>query len=118
MPLHFLEVGQRGDVALFGTAQQISLPMPWYSAILNLGGSVPDRHSIDNLASGLPGCAGCLAAPHDPAVAQMGHQFFLQHAAGLNEQTFINRFVADKPGRPVRDIRQSFQARVNYTLLR
>ena len=31
-PLH-----QRGDVAFFGTAQQISFPMPWHGVIFNLG---------------------------------------------------------------------------------
>jgi hypothetical protein len=73
---------QRGDIAIFGAAKLISLPMPRYSAILNLGRSVPDRHRIDNLASGLPRGAGCLAPSHDPAAAQMGRQLFLQHSAG------------------------------------
>lgn len=86
---------QRGDVAIFGTTQQISLPAALHSAILYLGGPAPDWASIDSLALGLPRCAGFLALPHGPAVTQMSHQFFFQRAAGLNERTFVNRFVAD-----------------------
>jgi hypothetical protein len=86
---------QRGDMTIFGSAQQIAFPMAWYLAILNLGGSAPDRHRIDNLALGLPRGAGCLAPSHDPATPQMGHQLFLRHSTGLNKQAFVNCFVAD-----------------------
>lgn len=72
--------------------------VPWRGAILNLGMPVSDRCSIDNLATGLPRCAGRLASPHNPTAAQMSQQLFLQYATGLNKQALIDCPVADLHG--------------------
>jgi transposase len=52
-----------------------------------------DRYCIDDLAAWLPLGRRCFATAHDPATAQMRHEFTLQHTASLDEQAFVDRLM-------------------------
>jgi hypothetical protein len=70
----------RGNMAVSGTTQQVAFPMARDGAILNFCGSVADRYGIDDLPPRLPRRCRGSAPTHDPAAAQVGQKFLLEHA--------------------------------------
>ena len=80
------------DVRVVRSGEQITFPMAWDGAILGLGGSLADRDHIEDLS--LPLSALCaFGETHLPPGAQMRRQLLLQHAARLDEETAIDRFM-------------------------
>ena len=90
------------NAALLSTAQQVAFPVPGDGAVLNLSRAIPDRYRINDPASGLVTCAGCLAAPHDPTAAQMGQKFLFEHTEGLWLET---------NAQPSRNVRRPVESR-------
>ena len=72
--------------------EKISFPVTWHGAVLSLGWPFADGDSIDDLSQPALGVAA-LGLTHLSRRPQMRHQLFLQHAAGLNKETSIDRFV-------------------------
>src|SRR5262249_36110906 len=69
-----------------------SFPVAWHGAIVGLGRPLADGSRIDDLSqSALGGAAFGLA--HLPRCTQLRHQRLLQHAACLDKETPIDRFV-------------------------
>ena len=67
-------------------------PSQWPGAVLDLGRPLADGDGIDDLSqSALRGAA--LGLAHLPRCTQAHHQLLLQHAASLNKETPIDRFV-------------------------
>ena len=61
-------------------------------AILGLGGSVADRDHIEYVPLSILGLAA-FGVTHLPPCTQLCRQLLLQHAARLNKETAIDRFV-------------------------
>ena len=61
-------------------------------AILGLGGSVADRDHIEYVPLSILGL-GAFGVTHLPPCTQLCRQLLLQHAARLNKETAIDRFV-------------------------
>src|ERR1043166_9166581 len=80
-------------MAVLRAGNQVSFPVAWNSTVLDLRWSFANRDRIDDLASRLPRSAGIFCAPYNPPRAKMVEQLPLQDAAGLSEQTAVNRFV-------------------------
>ena len=87
-----MALDQRGDVRVVRPGEKISFPVTWHGAVLSLGWPVADRDRIDDLSQSALGVAA-LRLAHLPRRPQMRHQLLLQHAAGLNKETSIDRFV-------------------------
>ena len=87
-----LALDQRRDVRVVRPGEKISFPVTWHGAVLNLGRSFADGDRIDDLSQSALGVA-TLGLTHLPRRPQMRHQLLLQHAAGLNKETSIDRFV-------------------------
>src|SRR5262245_64186196 len=66
--------------------------MPRHGAILNLGRPLADGDHIDDMPLSTLRVVA-LGATHPPRSTQMRRQLLLQHTAGLNEETAIDRFV-------------------------
>src|SRR5687767_15419575 len=66
--------------------------MAWHSAILGLGGPLADRDHIEDLSLSTLGLAA-FGVPNLPRGPQLRRQLLLQHAACLNEEAAIDRFV-------------------------
>jgi hypothetical protein len=62
-------------------------------AILDLRGSFPDGDGIYDLTTRVFEDASVLRAADAAPGSQVPQQLFLQHSAGLDEQTAVNRFV-------------------------
>src|SRR5262249_47377504 len=86
-------------------------PVAWHGAIVGLGRPLADGSRIDDLSqSALGGAAFGLA--HLPRCTQLRHQRLLQHAACLDKETPIDRFVRylhawggrELPLQPARDV--------------
>src|SRR5262249_16384949 len=67
-----------------------TFPVTWHGAVLSLGWPFADGDSIDDLSQSALG-VGAFGLTHLPRRPQMCHQLFLQHAAGLNKKTSIDR---------------------------
>ncbi len=63
-----------------------------HGAILNLGGPLADGDHIEDMSLSTLRVVA-LGATHPPRSTQLCGQFLLQHAAGLNEEAAIDRFV-------------------------
>ena len=63
-----------------------------HGAILNLGRPLANGNHIEDMPLSTLGVVA-LGATHPPRSAQLRHQLLLQHAAGLDEETAIDRFV-------------------------
>jgi len=87
-----MALDQRGDVRVVRPAEKISFPVTWHGAVFSLGWPFADGDSIDDLSQSAL-CVGAFGLTHLPRRPQMRHQLFLQHAAGLNKKTAIDRFV-------------------------
>src|SRR5262245_47260199 len=61
-------------------------------AILGLGGSLADRDHIEYVPRSILGLAA-FGVTHLPPCTQLCRQLLLQHAARLNKETAIDRFV-------------------------
>src|SRR5262249_13958554 len=66
--------------------------MPRHGPILNLGRPLADGDHIDDMPLSTLRVVA-LGATHPPRSTQMRRQLLLQHTAGLNEETAIDRFV-------------------------
>ena len=83
---------QRRDVGVVRAAEKVTFPMARHGAILGLGRPLADGDRIDDLSQSALGDAA-FGLAHLPLGAQMRHQLLLQHAARLNEEAAIDRFV-------------------------
>ena len=66
--------------------------MPRHGAILNLGGPLADGDHIEDMPLSTLRVV-VLGATHPPRSTQLRRQLLLQHAAGLDEEAAIDRFV-------------------------
>ena len=74
------------------SGKKVSFPMPRHGAILNLGGALANRNHIEDMPLSTFRVVA-LGATHPPRSTQLRRQLLLQHAAGLNEEAAIDRFV-------------------------
>ena len=74
------------------SGKKVSFPMPRHGAILNLGGPLADGDHIEDMSLSTLRVVA-LGATHPPRSTQLRRQFLLQHAAGLDEEAAIDRFV-------------------------
>src|SRR5271169_171734 len=88
MPFH-----QRRDVTVFCAPNEIAFPMTGNGAVFDFRGSFPDGDGIYDLAARVFIDTRVLRAADAALGSQMPQQLFLQHSAGLDEQTAVNRFV-------------------------
>ena len=85
-----VSLDQGYDVRAVRSGKKISFPMPRHGAILNLGGPFADGDHIEETPLSTLRVVA-LGATHPPRSTQL--QFLLQHAAGLDEEAAIDRFV-------------------------
>ena len=106
-----MALDQRRDVRVVRSGEKISFPVARHGAVLDLGWPLADGDHIDDLSqSALRGAT--LGLAHLPRFTQVCHQLLLQHAAGLNKETAIDRFVGylhalvgwELPLQPARDL--------------
>src|SRR5262249_32763973 len=106
-----MALDQRRDVGVVCSGEKVSFPVAWHGAIVGLGRPLADGSRIDDLSqSALAGAAFGLA--HLPRCTQVRHQRLLQHAACLDKETPIDRFVRylhawvgrELPLQPARDL--------------
>ena len=83
---------ERGDVRVVRPGKKVSFPVPRHGAILNLGGPLADGDHIEDMSLSTLGVVA-LGVTHPPRSTQLCRQLLLQHAAGLNEEAAIDRFV-------------------------
>src|SRR5260370_8879197 len=81
-----------GDVRVVRSGKKVYFSMPRHGAILNLGGSLANGDHIENMPLSTLRVV-VLGATHPPLSTQLRRQLLLQHAAGLNEEAAIDRFV-------------------------
>ena len=74
------------------SGKKVSFPMPRHSAILNLGGPLADGDHIEDMPLSTLRVVA-LGVTHPPRSTQLRRQLLLQHAAGLDEEAAIDRFV-------------------------
>ena len=74
--------------------------MPRHRAVLNGGGPLPNRDRPSDVSARLP-CRGTRTANRVP-LTQLCLQCLFEHAAALDEQAEIDRFVRDVHGRIIR----------------
>src|SRR5262245_39321422 len=87
-----MALDQRRDGGVVCSGEKVSFPVAWHGAIVGLSRPLADGSRIDDLSqSALGGAAFGLA--HLPRCTQVRHQRFLQHAACLDKETPIDRFV-------------------------
>src|SRR5215471_7142020 len=87
-----IALDEGGDVRVVRSGKKVSFPMPRHGAIFNLGGPLADgNHIEDTPLTTLRVVA--LGATYPPRSTQLCRQLSLQHAAGLDEETAIDRFV-------------------------
>ena len=87
-----MALDERHDVGVVRSGEEVSFPVAWHGAILDLGRPLADGDGIDDLSqSALRGAA--LGLAHLPRCTQVRHQLLLQHAACLNKEASIDRFV-------------------------
>src|SRR5262249_48141690 len=84
------------DVRVACSGKKISFPMARNCAILGLGGSLADRNHIEYVPLSILGLAA-FGVTHLPPCTQLCRQLLLQHAARLNKETAIDRFVRSPP---------------------
>src|SRR5580693_2887711 len=73
------------DVRVVRSGKKVSFPMPWHSAILNLGGPLADGDHIEDMPLSTRRVVA-LGATQQPLGTQLRRQLLLQHAAGLDEE--------------------------------
>src|SRR5262249_23138461 len=83
---------ERRDVRVACSGKKISFPMARNGAILGLGGSPADRDHIEYVPLSILGLAA-FGVTHLPPCTQLCRQLLLQHAARLNKEAAIDRFV-------------------------
>jgi hypothetical protein len=104
-------LNQRGDVRIIPSSKKVAFPMAGHGTILGLGGPLADRDHIENVSLPTPGIVA-FGEAHLTSGAQVRRQLLFQHAACLNEETAIDRFVRylhvlvgrELPLRPARDL--------------
>ena len=81
-----------GDVRIVCSGLKVAFPMAWHGTILSFSGSFTDGEHIKYVSLSVFGLATFCVA-HLPPGTQLCRQLLLQHAAGLNKETAIDRFV-------------------------
>ena len=84
---------ERGDEAVPGAGNQVALPMAGDGTVLYGCGSLPDRDGVLDLTKPVPLQTGVPGAADRACRPQMGQQFLLQNASGLDEQASIDRLM-------------------------
>src|SRR5262245_28966461 len=74
------------------SGKKVSFPMAGHRAILNLGGPLANGDHIEDMSLSTL-CIVALGPTHLPRSTQVRRQLLLQHAAGLDEEAAIDRFV-------------------------
>src|SRR6516164_2569650 len=87
-----IALDEGGDVRIVRSGKKVSFPMPRHSAILNLGGPLADGDHIEDMSLSTLRVVA-LGVTHPPRSTQLCRQLLLQHAAGLDEEAAIDRFV-------------------------
>src|SRR5262249_19579737 len=87
-----LALDQCHDVRIVRSGKKISFPMARHGTILYLGGSLADGDHIEYVSLSILGLAAFCVA-HLPPGTPLRRQLLLQHAAGLNKETAIDRVV-------------------------
>src|SRR5690349_17321657 len=87
-----IALDQSGDVRVVRSGKKVSFPMPRHGAILDLGRPLADGGHIENMPLSTLRIVA-LRATHPPRSTQLRCQLLLQYAAGLDEETAIDRFV-------------------------
>src|SRR5215469_14006288 len=87
-----IALDESGYVRVVRSGKKVAFPMPWHGAILNLGRPLADGDHIEDMPLSTLRVVA-VGATHPPRSTQMRRQLLLQHAAGLDEDTAIDRFV-------------------------
>src|SRR5580700_5283780 len=87
-----IALDEGSDVRVVRFGKKVSFPMPRHSAILNLGGPLADRDHIEDMPLSTLRVVA-LGVTHPPRSTQLRRQLLFQHAAGLDEEAAIDRFV-------------------------
>ena len=93
---------QGRDVRVSGARQQVALPVPRPGPVRRLRRTLADGHRINDAPARLSGRRGLPRLAPPPPAAEMGEQFFFQHATTLHEQTHVDRLVRHLEVRMVR----------------
>ena len=104
-------LNQRGDVRIIPSGKKVAFPMAGHGTILGLGRPLADRDHIEDVSLPTPGIVA-FGEAHLTSGAQVRRQLLFQHAARLNEETTIDRFVGylhvlvgrELPLQPARDL--------------
>ena len=80
------------------SSKKIAFPVPRYSAVINLIGSVTNRHFILNGACGSTSSCLSPSLSHHATAPQMRQQLLLQDASRLHIQAAIDCFVRNRHG--------------------
>ena len=86
-------LNQGCDVGVLRAGNQVPFPVAGDRTVLDFRWTFTDRDRVDDLTSCLTRGVGVLCAPHKTPRAKMADQLPFQDAAGLDEQTAVNRFV-------------------------
>src|SRR5262249_29888991 len=104
-------LNQCGDVRIIPSGKKVAFPMAGHGTILGLGGPLADRDHIEDVSLPPPGIVA-FGGAHLTSGAQVRRQLLVQHAARLNEEATIDRFVGylhvlvgrELPLQPARDL--------------
>ena len=78
-----MPLDEGGDVRAVRPGKEVSFPMPWHGAILNLGRPFANGDHIEDMPLSTLGVV-VLGTTHPPRGTQLRRRWlFLQHAAGL-----------------------------------
>ena len=95
---------QRRDIGIARAHEQIAFPVPVDGAVLDGGRSFTNRDGPDDVAARLRRCG--TRTSHRASLAQLRLQRLFEHAAALDEQAQVDRFVRHVHRRIIR-IRQT-----------
>ena len=84
---------QRRNLAVASAEQQIAFPVTRHSAILYRCRAFADRHGAQDLAMVVSLLRVMPRPTHGASAPQVLEEFLLQGAAGLDEETSIDRLV-------------------------
>src|SRR5678816_1105956 len=88
-----MALDQGSDVRVPAPTQQIAFPMPWYGAILRLGGALTNRDRVHDLPAPPTRVGHAIRTAQPFCRTQMRDQLLLQRTACLHEQRSIYGLV-------------------------
>lgn len=88
-----MALDERCNRSVAGTFDEVAFPVAWYCTVFHFSRPLSNRNRVNNLTAVLTIDTGVARMATYPLGAQVVHQLFFQHSAGLNEQTAVNRFV-------------------------